>query len=311
MLYCLGVTKLSQPAFTERYTTGVDLEVRPGVWSRKVTGGRNLSELRALLAPFMLRRKKEDVMADLPPIRFNDVTVEPAVVDNFKWSTYFDNYLSYGPRGRSVFEADVAKAENTVKTLLSDVGMGAPGQKIMEGLADKPEIKSLRRWVGLQKVGSVIQMVAAELEANAYQKIVLFACHRDVIEELEIGLKKFGAAKIYGGTPPNKRDRGVQKFQNDPKCRVFIGQILAAGTSITLTAASEVGIVEADWTPGNNAQAIMRVHRYGQKEKVNCRFFAVAGYDEKITRVLKQRARTLTELFDVPATEVADPFAAV
>lgn len=303
MLYCLGVTKLDFDAFQERYTTGVDIKVR-GTTKRKVTGGRNIPELRALLKPFMLRRKKEDVMTDLPPIRFNEVTVEPAVVDNFKWSTYFDNYLSYGPRGRTVFNEDVAKAENTVKTLLADVGMGAPGQMVMEGLGQKPEIKSLRRWVGLQKVGSVIEMIAAELEANAYPKIVLFGVHRDVIEELEIGLKKYGAVKIYGGTPAVKRDKHVRRFQNDPKCRVFIGQVQAAGTAITLTAASEIGMVEADWTPGNNAQAIMRVHRIGQTQKVNCRFFSLVGYDEKITRVLKQRAKTLTEVFDTP-----DPFA--
>jgi len=308
MLYCMGVTKMDFDAFQERYTTGVDLQVRPGVWQRKVTGGRNIPELKALLAPFMLRRKKEDVMPDLPPIRFNDVTVEPAPVDNFKWSTHFDNYLSYGPRGRQVFAADMVKAERVLTTLIEDVGMGEPGRKVMEGLAAKPEIKSLRRWVGLQKVGSVIELVAAELEANAYDKIVLFGVHRDVIEELEMGLKKYGAVKIYGGTPAHKRDRAVRKFQNEAKTRVFIGQVQAAGTAITLTAACEIAMVECDWTPGNNAQAIMRVHRIGQTRKVNCRFFGMVGYDEKITRVLKQRARVLTEVFD--EQKEVDPFAA-
>lgn len=307
MLYTLGVTRLTHEEFQERYTTGVDIKVR-GTTKRKVTGGRNIPELRALLKPFMLRRKKEDVMTDLPAIRFNEVTVEPAPVDNFKWSQYFDNYLSYGPRGRTVFNEDVAKSERVLTTLLGDVGMGAPGQMVMEGLGQKPEIKSLRRWVGLQKVGSVIELIAGELEANAYDKIVLFGVHRDVIEELEIGLKKYGAVKIYGGTPAVKRDKHVRRFQNDPKCRVFIGQVQAAGTAITLTAAAEIAMVEADWTPGNNAQAIMRVHRIGQTRRVNCRFFGMVGYDEKITRVLKQRAKTLTEVFD--AKDEPDPFAA-
>lgn len=307
MLYCLGATALGFDDFQERYTTGKDIEIRAGMWKRKVTGAKNVAELRALLAPFMLRRKKEDVMPDLPPISFNEFVVEPAEVDNFKWSQYFDNYLSYGPRGRSVFQADMAKAENTVKVLIDNLGMGEPGRKILEGLAEKPEIKSLRRWIGLQKVGPVIELIAAELEAGAYEKIVLFGVHRDVLEELEIGLKKFGAVKIYGGTPAQKRDKHVQKFQNDPKCRVFIGQVIAAGTAITLTAASEVAMVEQDWTPGNNAQAIMRVHRYGQTRKVNCRVFAMTGYDEKVTRVLKQRMRTLVEVFDSP--EKIDPFA--
>lgn len=298
MLYCLGVTKLDFDAFQDRYTKSVDLEVRPGVWAKKVTGGRNIPELRALLAPFMLRRKKEDVMADLPAIRYNDVTVEPSVVDNFKWSTYFDNYLSYGPRGRDVFNQDVAKAERMATTLLDGLGTGADSMKVLDGLQGRPEVKSLRRWIGLQKVPAVIEIIKAELDANAYDKIVIFGVHRDVIEELEIGLKKYGAAKIYGGTPAHKRQRIVDNFQKDPKKRVFIGQTVAAGTAITLTAACEVAVVEADWTPGNNAQAVMRVHRYGQTRPVNVRFFGMVGYDEKVARVLKQRARTLTELFD-------------
>lgn len=309
MLYCLGQTKLSYDDFQNRYTSGKDIIVR-GHARRLVTGGRNTNELREILKPFMLRRKKEDVMTDLPPIRFNDVVVEPAPVDNLKWSMYFDNYLSYGPRGRAVFNEDVAKAEAKVRVLIDDVGggrdgFGAAGMKILEGLAGKPEVKSLRRWVGLQKVGSVIELIRGELESNAYEKIVLFGVHRDVLEELEIGLKKFGAVKIYGGTPPQKRDKLVQKFQNDKKCRVFIGQVVAAGTAITLTAASEVALVECDWVPGNNAQAIMRVHRIGQTKKVNCRVFGMVGYDEKIQRVLKQRIRTLTELLDAPDI---DPF---
>lgn len=306
MLYCLGLTKKSHEEFQDRYTTGHNIVVA-GQTRRVVTGGRNVDELRAVLKPFMLRRKKEEVMTDLPPIRFNDVVVEPAVVDNFKWQIHFDNYLSYGPRGRQVFQEDVAKAEQKVRVLVDDMGMGADSMKILEGLAGKPEVKSLRRWVGLQKVGSVLEIIKSELDNNAYDKIVLFAVHKDVIEELAEGLRKYGVAKIYGGTPPQKRDKLVQKFQNDARVRVFVGQVVAAGTAITLTAASEIALVECDWVPGNNAQAVMRVHRIGQTKRVNCRVFGMTGYDEKIQRVLKQRLRTLTELLDQPAV---DPFAA-
>lgn len=321
LLYVLGGTRLSHGDFVDRYTTGTDIQVRPGIWSRKITGGKNIQELRALLAPLMLRRKKEDVMPQLPPIRYSEVTVEPSPVDNLKWSVHFDNYLSWGQRARTVFNEDVAKAEKKINVLLDGFGTGADSVKILEGLGGQPEIKSLRRWVGLQKVPAVLEIVAAELDANAYEKIVLFGVHKTVLDELEAGLKRFGAVKIFGGTPPDRRTLAVKKFQNNPKCRVFIGQVIAAGTAITLTAAHHVGVVEADWTPGNNAQAVMRVHRIGQTKPVSARFFCMTGYDEKVTRVLKQRARVLTELFDTSAdadsspaevqkVEVVDPFSA-
>jgi SWI/SNF-related matrix-associated actin-dependent regulator of chromatin subfamily A-like protein 1 len=104
-----------------------------------------------------------------------------------------------------------------------------------------------------------------------------------------------------------------QKFQSDPKCRVFVGQVVAAGTAITLTAAHQVMFVEADWTPANNQQAAMRCHRIGQTKPVTVRFVGMANsIDERIQRVLKQKTRVLTKLFDgpeEPAAEFIDPFA--
>lgn len=305
LLRVFGATGLDYWGFTRRYCT-----LRETPFGTQITGGRNIDELRGVIAPVILRRKKEQVMKDLPPIRFDDVVVEASALGKDVLSTYFDNYLSWPPEKRwTVFHEDMAKQLRMVETVTQELGMGADSMKVLEGLESR--VKSLRRYVGLQKVPKVLEMVRAELEAGAYPKIVLFAVHKDVLTELHEGLRDFGAVKLFGGTPALKRDKIVRKFQTDPKCRVFVGQVVAAGTAVTLTAAHNVMFVEADWTPANNQQAAMRCHRIGQDKPVFVRFAGMANsIDERIQRVLKQKTRTLTKLFDEQdAPKFVDPFA--
>jgi SNF2 family DNA or RNA helicase len=86
---------------------------------------------------------------------------------------------------------------------------------------------------------------------------------------------------------------------NNKKCKVFIGNIMAAGTAINLTVASHVYFVEQDWVPGNNAQAVMRVHRIGQDKNVSVHFVTIdKSLDTKIAYLLKKKTQELTEIFD-------------
>jgi SNF2 family DNA or RNA helicase len=58
-------------------------------------------------------------------------------------------------------------------------------------------------------------------------------------------------------------------------------------------------MVECDWVPGNNAQAIMRAHRRGQKNTVFARFVSIEdSVDQKVTRVYRRKALELTQIFD-------------
>ena len=115
---------------------------------------------------------------------------------------------------------------------------------------------------------------------------------------LEAALAEYSPAVIKGGTPADRRQAAVDAFQSDPKCRVFLGQNTAAGTAITLTAASEVWLVEPSWVPADNQQAAMRCHRIGQTDSVLVRFCALSGsMDENIAEALRRKVKTLTELF--------------
>ena len=282
-------------SFVRRYCTA-----RETPFGTQITGGRNIPELRRLIAPILLRRRKEEVLTQLPAIRFSDVAIEPTEIpDDRLVEDFWPNFKTFAPERRvQALYDDLSEQSRILETLARDIGfLRETSVDILRGIEHK--VKSLRRWIGIRKTPNIVKMIQAELEAGAYDKIVVFGVHKDVLMLMRDGLEAYGSVLIYGGTPALKRDRIVRRFQEDPDCRVFIGQVIAAGTAITLTAAHHVAIVEADWTPANNQQAIMRVHRIGQDKPVLCRFFNLAGsLDEQIQRVLRRKTKTLIELFD-------------
>lgn len=244
-------------------------------------------------------------MLELPPIHYSHITVEPGFVD-IEIEPSFANYVFPEDKTSELFEK--LKKEEQLLNSVFEAGSnyyedykipygGKNTIRLLEALATS--VSTLRRYTGCQKIEPVVELIRSELEAGAYEKLVIFAIHQDVIEGLRVKLKDFRPVTLYGRTPPHKRQRRIDKFQKNPKCKIFIGNILAAGTAITLTAAHNVIFVEQDWVPGNNAQAAMRCHRIGQTKPVNVRFVAIDNtIDERICYLLKRKTKELSALFD-------------
>lgn len=267
----------------------------------QITGVKNVAQLKALLAQFMLRRKKDDpqVNLQLPPITFAQTTVERSEVELDPY--FYENWrpLGEGLIGQRRFIEQLQDVDKTLKRamLVQEQGHHHTFNDTVKLLESYSKTTAqLRRYLGLAKVPRVADIIEEELASGAVEKIVIFAMHAQVIESLRTRFRKYGAVTLYGNTPQAKRQKNIDSFQNEKKTRVFIGNILAAGTGITLTAAHEVAFIEADWVPANNAQAAMRCHRVGQTRAVRVRFFNCAGsVDEKVMDVLVQKTREITK----------------
>lgn len=254
--------------FVRRYCKTIDTP-----FGMKIVGGKNLEKLRAAMAPHMLRRKKADVLTDLPPIRFDTLPLSPAG----------------GLKDLRQLESD-----DETRTVVTKV------LKAIESGEEPPvaEVSRLRRLIGLAKVKPVADFIADELDGGT-GKVVVFAHHKDVMEGLAAALERFGVTGISGKTASLDRQKAVDRFQTDDGCRVFVGQINAAGTGITLTAASDVVFAESSWVPADNSQAAMRCHRIGQSESVLVRFAMLQGsLDEAIQQAVERKTAMLAELFD-------------
>lgn len=123
-----------------------------------------------------------------------------------------------------------------------------------------------------------------------------FVPELDNIQEL-LEKKRIGYAVVRGGI--KDRDDEIHKFQHDDKCRVFVGQIAAAGLGITLTAASTMVFYSLDYSMSNFEQAKARIHRAGQKDNCHYIYLVCRGtVDRKVLRALRQKQNLAKMLVD-------------
>ncbi len=295
ILFTFGCTPLSYSQFIEKYCDTIPCTYSSDPTKRTIVGTKTsgIGSLRAQFSGKMLRRSAEEVMKELPEIFYSHVVVEAGDVD---FDCEFPEYTILKDRTHELHEL-LNKQLKLVDDITEIARLGKDGMKVLEGLAKS--VSTLRRYTGLQKLQAVVEMVEEELMMGNYEKVVIFAIHRGVIKTLRDRLTKFKPVTLYGGTPPEKRQAHIDKFQKNPKCRVFIGNIQASGTAITLTAANQVIFIEQDWVPGNNAQAAKRCHRIGQEKPVFVRFISLKdSYDERISQILKRKTAELSEIFE-------------
>ena len=131
------------------------------------------------------------------------------------------------------------------------------------------------------------------------RKIVVMARFIPELNDIEALLRKkgIGYACIRGGV----KDRAgeVSRFQNDPECHVFVGQIAAAGLGITLTAASTMCFYSLDYSMANFDQAKARIHRVSQTENCHYIYLVTADtVDRKILRSLRGKIDLAKMLVD-------------
>ena len=274
----------SRHAFGMRYCAGF-----MGDWGADFSGASHLDELHdRLRTTIMLRRQKAEVLKDLPA-KTRQIIELPAD----------SRVLLREKRIRGVLETAALLSTSTNAEYAQRVkALSRAKQEAFENLA------VVRHETALAKVPQVIDFVTEVLESTT--KVVLFAHHRDVIENLAVGLSAFQPVVLTGNTPINERQKLVDKFQNDPTCRLFIGNIQAAGVGITLTAASHVIFAELDWVPGNMSQAEDRCHRIGQRDSVLVQHLVLEGsLDASIARALVDKQAVLDQALDgiAPPTE--------
>ena len=244
-------------------------------WGWEFNGACNLDELHTNLKKLgMVRRLKKDVLNDLP-----NKTRDVVPLDIEKPAEYrkankdFINWL----KEKSVSKAlKAAKAEKMVQ-------MGY-----------------LKRLAAQLKMKQAIAWVDNFLESSD-NKLVIFATHKSVIKKIHERYKDISVV-VDGSVSGKKRKWAVNLFQENKKIRLFIGNLKAAGTGLTLTAASDLAFLELDWVPGNHTQAEDRIHRIGQTEHSNIYYLIAKGtIEEKLCGVIQEKQKVISNVLDEKA----------
>lgn len=243
------------------------------------SGASNSDELHEKLTnSIMIRRKKSEVLKDLPAkIR----SIIPIELSNRKeYDKAEADFISYIRRTKGKKAAE--KAGNA--EILARI-------EGLKQLAVKGKLKQSLDWI------------KDHLDING--KLVIFATHKNVIDSLMKELQDYNPVKVDGSVSGQGRQDAVDIFQNDNTCRVFIGNIKAAGVGLTLTAASSVAFLELGWSPGDHDQAEDRIHRIGQEaDSVNIYYLLAAeSIEEEIAALIDKKRKVLDEILDGKETE--------
>lgn len=140
----------------------------------------------------------------------------------------------------------------------------------------------------------------ADWLAESDRKIVVFAWHRAVLDALQQALGPM-CVRVDGGVTGDARERAKEAFRKDPKKRVFLGNIQAAGVGLDglQDVCSDEVFVEFSWSPTDMSQAEDRLHRDGQKNPTNVYYLVAPGtIDEAFFSCLTQRRGDLSRIMD-------------
>ena len=233
---------------------------------KRVYGVKNTDDIRPYLRKFMLRRRLSDVELQLPELRV-DVHRLPR-----------DPGFLVG--------ADVPPE------------LGAAYERMAAEEGSDKSTARLRRYLGEYKAPRIARVIAEELEAQQYEKIVIMAHHRSVLKTFGERLQKFGVIGFDGGTPSPKRQGIIDEFKSNPRKKVFVVQQQAGGVAIDgLQVSSEIVLAEPDFTPDPIRQQIKRIHRIGSTRPCRARVFAVADtLDEGVLGTVTMKLRHEQEI---------------
>ena len=241
-----------------------------------------LQSLRRGMAPFILRRTKEEVLKDLPAKTEQTIQVELLPADRKRYNELRDHY-----------RASLLKR-------VADGGMNSARMHVLEALlrlrqaACHPGLLD-KKLVGKPsaKLDALLEQVA-EVVAEGHKALV-FSQFTSLLSIVRTQLDARGLAYEYlDGCTRNRQER-VERFQTNPDCPLFLVSLKAGGTGLNLTAADYVFLLDPWWNPAVEAQAIDRAHRLGQQRPVFAyRLVAQETVEEKIIE-LQQKKRRLAD----------------
>lgn len=251
---------------------------RFGQWN--ISGHSNLDELNEKLrGNCYIRRTKDQVLDDLPPVRHAPVYVtgSPAQM------------VEYQKAEKDIVEYLVERAKQIASELGTSPGSAAVIARMKaESNEHLVRLSVLRRLAAKAKMDAVHEFIESHMESGL--KVVVAAHHRDVVDEIS---KKYGDLKIQGGMLVDDVEDAKSRFQEEPcgTAPVIVLSIQAAKTGHTLTAAQDVLFVELPWTPADIDQTYSRCHRLGQQGSVTATYLLCQGTIDEYIYDLVERKR--------------------
>ncbi|ELC8427987.1 DEAD/DEAH box helicase [Clostridium perfringens] len=247
----------------------------------------NLSELKSLITPFILRRLKEDVLSELPEKLEKKYLVEMKGKQKQLYSFYV-----------KAIKNQLNENKSSEKSGRDKINLFAYLTKLREICLDPSLV--VPDYTGESSKLTVVKEIVKDASESG-KKILLFSQFTSVLKKIEEDFKKEEISYLYldGGTSAKDRVERVKKFNEDSNIKVFLISLKAGGVGLNLTSASMVIHFDPWWNPAVEDQATDRAHRFGQENKVEViKLVAKDTIEEKIVLMQEDKRELIKSLMD-------------
>jgi SWI/SNF-related matrix-associated actin-dependent regulator 1 of chromatin subfamily A len=238
-------------------------------------GAKNVAQLQQLLQPVMLRRKKSDVMKDLPPV------------------IPMQDFTEIGPKARKVYN----KIANGILEIMDSSGNVANTKQLMV----LEMLMKLKQFTSAMKVNRAVELAEETYNGSEgkHKKVLIFSQFRPIARRIA---SKLGNDAIHfdGTIDVYKRQEIVDRFQNDPSIKYLVCTTKSAQEGLNITAAGTVVFVDLMWTPSAHDQAIARAYgRLSDAHGVDVHYLLCEEtFDEDIWDLLAQKLGVINQVVD-------------
>ena len=259
-----------------------DFNTKYGIKDIDDESTKALIDLQKQIAPFILRRKKTDVLTELPPKIENNI------------------FIDLNEKQKSVYAMEVKKTRKEMDEIIEKEGYDKARFKILQLLTKlrqlciDPKIV-YENYTGESSKITEVTKVCKEVIANGH-KILLFSSFKTAIDILNREFTNEGISTyvIDGSVGAKKRNELVKKFNNDDT-NCFLITIKSGGTGLNLTSADVVIHLDLWWNPQVENQATDRAHRIGQKNTVEVIKLICKGTIEEKILELQNKKKLLAD----------------
>lgn len=239
--------------------------------------------VKTLIKPFLLRRTKEEVASDLPPV------VEQLV------------YCDLNAEHRDIYEREKSMVRNSLMSVIAESGVNKNSILALSSLTRLRELSNHPKLlfddclVESEKMNEVVRRIQNLKEEG--HKVLVFSSFVRLLDLLQerLDAEEVKYTKLTGET--QRREQVVSTFQNDPTVVCFLISLKAGGVGLNLMAADYVFILDPWWNPAAEMQAVDRSHRIGQDKTVFVyRFLSKDTVEEKIHNLQTEKLQ-LSDMF--------------
>lgn len=237
-------------------------------------GEENLDELADRVRHLILRRTKEDVL-DMPPKVITNVLLELNKKQKERYDLVWSDYLE--------------------KRLLENK-RGNPRKELVE-------LGLLKKFVAMEAIPYTEELAKDAIDNG--EKVVIFTTLNEEQDQICKLFDNNIVVRHNGSMSEDEKQQSVDRFQNDPEVKVFVGNIISAGTGITLTAGTVTIFNSYSWVPGDNDQAEDRTHRLGQQYSCSVYYMCfVNTISEIVLNTLKKKRSVINKILEIEDVRV-------